>query len=46
MATKSDTRIITLRIFTILVFKTETFRLNHVTGFAFLILEVYFIFKK
>ena len=33
-------------IFTITVFKTETFRLNHIIGFAFLILAVYFIFKK
>lgn len=33
-------------IFTILVFKNEQFRLNHVIGFVFLILAVYFIFKK
>ena len=32
--------------FTLLVFKTETFRTNHLIGFAFLILAVYFIFKK
>jgi uncharacterized protein (DUF486 family) len=33
-------------IFTILVFKNESFRLNHIIGFVFLILAVYFIFKK
>ena len=32
--------------FTLLFFKTETFRLNHLIGFGFLILAVYFIFKK
>lgn len=32
--------------FTLLVFKSEHFRLNHLIGFAFLILAVYFIFKK
>jgi uncharacterized protein len=32
--------------FTLLVFKNEQFRLNHLIGFAFLILAVYFIFKK
>ncbi len=41
--------VITLTVFTaftILFFKTETFRLNHLIGFIFLILAVYFIFKK
>lgn len=33
-------------IFTVTVFKTETFRLNHLIGFVFLILAVYFLFKK
>ncbi len=33
-------------IFSILLFKNETFRLNHLIGFIFLILAVYFIFKK
>ncbi len=33
-------------VFTLLVFKTETFRWNHVVGFAFLIGAVYFFFKK
>ncbi len=32
--------------FTLLVFKTETFRLNHIISFIFLILAVYFMFKK
>jgi uncharacterized protein (DUF486 family) len=32
--------------FTLLFFKNETFRLNHLIGFLFLILAVYFIFKK
>jgi hypothetical protein len=32
--------------FTLLVFKNEQFRLNHAIGFFFLILAVYFIFKK
>lgn len=33
-------------IFTLVFFKTETFRLNHFIGFCFLILAVYFLFKK
>jgi uncharacterized protein (DUF486 family) len=33
-------------IFTLLVFKNESFRMNHLIGFGFLILAVYFIFKK
>jgi uncharacterized protein (DUF486 family) len=32
--------------FTLIVFKNEQFRLNHLIGFIFLILAVYFIFKK
>lgn len=32
-------------VFTLLVFKTENFRMNHAIGFFFLILAVYFIFK-
>ena len=41
--------VITLVIFTLitlLFFKNETFRLNHFIGFVFLVLAVYFIFKK
>ncbi len=33
-------------VFTLLVFKNESFRLNHIIGFVFLVLAVYFIFKK
>lgn len=32
--------------FTIIVFKTETFRTNHIIAFALLVLAVYFMFKK
>jgi hypothetical protein len=41
--------VITLLIFTIfsvVLFKNETFRMNHLIGFVFLVLAVYFIFKK
>jgi uncharacterized protein (DUF486 family) len=33
-------------IFSVLFFKNETFKINHLIGFVFLILAVYFIFKK
>ena len=33
-------------LFTIVFFQNETFRMNHLIGFVFLILAVYFIFKK
>ena len=33
-------------IFSLLFFKTETFRWNHLVGFIFLVLAVYFVFKK
>ncbi len=33
-------------VFSLVFFKTETFRLNHLIGFVFLVLAVYFIFKK
>jgi uncharacterized protein len=33
-------------IFSLVFFKTETFRMNHIIGFIFLILAVFFIFKK
>ncbi len=33
-------------IFTLILFKTETFRWNHLLGFVFLTLAVYFVFKK
>lgn len=41
--------VITLTVFvgfSLLFFKNETFRINHLIGFIFLILAVYFIFKK
>ena len=38
--------LIIFTVFTVLVFKTETFRINHLIGFGFLVLAVYFIFKK
>lgn len=41
--------VITLIVFVVfspLVFKNETFKLNHLIGFVFLILAVYLIFKK
>lgn len=33
-------------IFSLLLFKTESFRLNHLWGFICLVLAVFFIFKK
>jgi uncharacterized protein len=33
-------------LFSLVFFKTETFRWNHLIGFIFLILAVYFVFKK
>jgi len=41
--------VITLLVFTafsLLLFKNENFRFNHLIGFVFLVLAVYFIFKK
>ncbi len=32
--------------FSLIFFKNETFRMNHLIGFVFLVLAVYFIFKK
>lgn len=32
--------------FTLIVFKNESFRWNHLVGFVFLVLSIYFIFKK
>lgn len=49
MELKVIQEVITLVVFTlfaIIAFKTETFRLNHLIGFVFLVLAVYFIFKK
>ena len=33
-------------VFSLVFFRNETFRLNHLVGFIFLVLAVYFIFKK
>lgn len=38
--------LIVFTVFTIILFKNETLRLNHIIGFFFLVLAVYFIFKK
>ncbi len=38
--------LVVFTIFTLTVFKGETLRLNHIIGFGFLVLAVYFIFKK
>jgi len=41
--------VITLTVFSlfaIVFFKSEPFRINHLIGFAFLVIAVYFIFKK
>lgn len=38
--------LVVFTIFTLVAFKTETLRMNHLIGFVFLVLAVYFIFKK
>ena len=41
--------VITLSVFaafTLIVFRTESFRLNHIIAFILLVLAVYFMFKK
>lgn len=38
--------LVVFSVFTLVVFKTETFRVNHLIGFGLLVLAVYFIFKK
>lgn len=38
--------LIVFSIFTLLLFKNEVLRWNHLVGFVFLVLAVYFIFKK
>lgn len=38
--------LIVFLIFSFLFFKNETFRWNHIVGLTFLVLAVYFIFKK
>jgi uncharacterized protein len=38
--------LVVFTFFTLILFKNESLRLNHFIGFGFLILAVYFIFKK
>ena len=38
--------LVVFMIFTFLFFKNESIKMNHIIGFGFLILAVYFIFKK
>lgn len=38
--------LVVFMFFTLVAFKNETLRLNHLIGFVFLVLAVYFIFKK
>jgi len=38
--------LVVFMLFTTLLFKNETLRLNHLIGFIFLVLAVYFIFKE
>jgi uncharacterized protein (DUF486 family) len=38
--------LIVFTVFAVVAFKTETFRWNHLVAFVFLILAVYFVFKK
>ncbi len=38
--------LVVFTLFTLLVFKNEVFRWNHLVGFLFLVLAVYFLFKK
>ena len=38
--------LIVFTIFSLMFFKNENFRMNYLIGFVFLILAVYFIFKK
>ncbi|MCU0457320.1 MAG: DMT family protein [Bacteroidales bacterium] len=40
------TSLLVFTLFTLIVFRDEHFRLNHLIGFAFLVLAVYFVFKK
>lgn len=38
--------LVVFSLFTLLVFKTETFRWNHIAAFVCIVLAVYFVFKK
>src|SRR5690606_9959391 len=43
---QEDITLVVFTAFTLIFFKNESFRWNHFVGFVFLILAVYFIFKK
>ncbi|HON52313.1 MAG TPA: DMT family protein, partial [Bacteroidales bacterium] len=38
--------LVVFMVFTLIAFKNETFKWNHIVGFVCLILAVYFIFRK
>ncbi len=38
--------LVVFMLFSFLFFKNETFKMNHLIGFVFLVLAVYFIFKR
>jgi hypothetical protein len=38
--------LVVFTVFTLVMFKNETLKTNHFIGFGFLVLAVYFIFKK
>lgn len=38
--------LVVFTVFTIFIFKNETLRWNHLIGFAFLVVAVFFLFKK
>lgn len=38
--------LVVFTLFTLLVFKSEVFKWNHILAFFFLVLAVYFVFKK
>ncbi|MFD2918410.1 DMT family protein [Terrimonas rubra] len=38
--------LVVFAVFTLLFFKTETFRVNHIIAFVLLVAAVYFMFKK
>ncbi len=38
--------LVVFSIFTLLVFKNESFRMNHLIAFGLLVLAVYFVFRK
>jgi len=40
------TSLMVFTLFTLIVFRDEHFRINHLIGFIFLVLAVYFVFKK